>query len=164
MVTYMEFRKAALTPAFRMLRQHGIHASTWRNVCCKSCGHAELGDLHPSYVFYVLPFVPVSKLYLDHHFESDATQELTLSVLRHFCDVEWDGDRSKCIIVRPKPPPHWATVRRWVRTHAIAMYWFALTSHLYAPGGVGCKRDRMNFERDMGIEALTSAQKAVRGA
>ena len=42
----------------------------------------------------------------------------------------------------------WNRVRRWLLLRNIAVYWHALTSHLYKPGGVGAKRDRSAFERE----------------
>ena len=41
---------------------------------------------------------------------------------------------------------HWNAVRRNVYTRAIFFYWRELTSHIYAPGGVGESRDRESFE------------------
>ena len=55
-----------------------------------------------------------------------------------------------CIPVSAKTSSraHWAALRKWVRARAIVVHWFALTSHLYTPGGAGFKRDRAAFEAD----------------
>ena len=87
--------------------------------------------------------------HLRHAFESDQKKRCALSILQRFCDVEWDGDRRKTIRVRLRTRC-WMRLRRFVRARAIALYWFGLTAHLYAPGGVGCKRDRDEFEAEMG--------------
>merc|ERR1712139_163602 len=42
----------------------------------------------------------------------------------------------------------WMRLRCWVQMRAVAMYWHASTSHLYALGGLGFNRDRNEFEQD----------------
>ena len=86
-------------------------------------------------------------LHLHHAFATSRKQRRALSILRRFCDVAWDGEPQKTIVVRPRSS--WEPLRRWVRARSIAVYWFARTSHLYAPGGVGRKRDREQFEAEM---------------
>ena len=138
---YDEFKCRSLTPAFLALRQSGVHASTQNVPCCS----------HGSYICYTakrLPYKPIDKLYLRHSFANAAVQERALSILRRFCDVEWDGEPTTCICVRPKPS-RWVAVHKWVRGRAIGVYWLGLTSHLYASGGIGCKRDRADFEAEM---------------
>ena len=42
----------------------------------------------------------------------------------------------------------WARVRAFVKARAVAVYWQALTSHLYAPGQVGAARDAIAYQTD----------------
>ena len=101
-----------------------------------------------SYVFFTASCVvdePVHELHLGHAFESTDAEQRALS--RRFFDVAWDGEPDRTIRVRPKSL--WEPLRRWLRARAIAVYWFELTARLYAPGGVGRKRDREEFEAEM---------------
>ena len=132
--------------AFRALCEGGIYASTHEPPCCARCGHESLSDSYASYVFFTARD-DEHALHLHHAFTTNRKRRRALSILRRFCDVVWDGDPQKTIVVRPRSS--WEPLRRWVRTRSIAVYWFARTSHLYAPGGVGRKRDREEFEAEM---------------
>ena len=152
MASYREF-KEALGPVFGALCEGGIYASTHKPQCCRRCGHDTLSASHASYVFFTRLDESVEWLHLRHAFESDQKKRCALSILQRFCDVEWDGDRRKTIRVRLRTRC-WMHLRRFVRARAIALYWFGLTAHLYAPGGVGCKRDRDEFEAEMGCKLV----------
>ena len=48
----------------------------------------------------------------------------------------------------------WARVRAFVKARAVAVYWQALTSHLYAPGQVGAARDAIAYQTDEALRGM----------
>ena len=48
----------------------------------------------------------------------------------------------------------WARVRAFVKARAVAVYWQALTSHLYAPGQVGAARDAIAYQTDEALRGI----------
>ena len=159
MERWLSFQKTTIVPAFRELRARNIYATVQKLACCQSCAHGDLSQQHTSYLFFHVqdkdrcietPTSQPLKLYLGFLFESVDVQERALIILKKHCRVDWNGDRGKRICVSPKVPPsvQWAAVRSWVHKRSIAVYWQALTAHLYAAGGVGRKRDREAFEGD----------------
>ena len=48
----------------------------------------------------------------------------------------------------------WARVRAFVKARAVAVYWQALTSHLYAPGQVGATRDAIAYQTDEALRGM----------
>ena len=149
---WKEFRSTAIVPAFRELRRRGIFATVQNLACCQSCAHAELVD-HPSYVFFHQQDQDRCResesdsltLYLGFEFESAEVEARALTILKKYVMVHWNGDHRTRIVVTPKVP-HWTMVRKWVTARNVCLYWKEQTSHLYAIGGVGRKRDREAFE------------------
>ncbi len=144
-------------PAFRELRKRGVFATVQKLACCQSCAHGKLSELYSSYVFFhvqdkdhCVETDPTEQLvlYLGFVFESGSVEARALAILKKHFSVEWDGNYKKRILVSPKVPPsvYWSVLRAWVRTRSIAIYWHETTAHLYAPNGVGYKRDREAFE------------------
>ena len=159
------FQKCALVPAFRELRRRAAFATVQRLSCCQSCAHAELSEQYVSCLFFHVQdkdrciettLSRPLQLHLGFHFERVDVEARALAILKKHCRVEWSGDYGKCIIVSPKVPPsvRWAVVRSWVRKRSIAVYWKAMTAHLYDAGGVGRKRDLEAFEGDPMLSGL----------
>ena len=45
-------------------------------------------------------------------------------------------------------------MRAFVKARAVAVYWQALTSHLYAPGQVGAARDAIAYQTDEALRGI----------
>ena len=56
--------------------------------------------------------------------------------------------RDLAAVLRTSTRYRWARVRAFVKARAVAVYWQALTSHLYAPGQVGAARDAIAYQTD----------------
>ena len=154
---WLHFQKTAITPAFKDLRNSQIFCSVQKLKWCQTDAHAELSGDYSSYVFFhwqskmsciELESDQEMKLYIGYHFETTEVEARAILALRKYFNVLWDGDKRKCIILCSKDRSLWAVIRRWFVIRCISLYWHGLTSHLYASGCVGRKRDRCAFEEE----------------
>lgn len=60
--------------------------------------------------------------------------------------VNIDGNMHRYVRGVQAVPPPWTRAKRRLAARALCVYWFGLTSHLYAEGGAGRARDCAMFE------------------
>lgn len=171
-LSWLQFKKDKLVPAFKELRERGIFARTTNIACCGSCTHAELGGIvynsdgdgeWDGYVGYHMQSVPMDKedwlkpfdsIYLQHSLPDDDPQVVTFVrevFVKRGLAVEWEGDPTKTILVRLPTSigPLWQKLRAHVKQRSIFYYWHGLTHHLHATGDEESdKRQRSNITYD----------------
>jgi hypothetical protein len=148
-----EWRRTKLTPAFRALRRAKIFATHQHLPCCFEHGELDMYRMgEEKFVLYTYSqtlMMRHKKVPLELYVRANLgdSERRTSSILGRYVTVEKIEEGFK---LTPKVHAHerWANLRKWLFARAIALYWHGLTARLYAPGGVGAKRDRAAFEAD----------------
>lgn len=171
-LTWRDFKKDKLVPAFKELREGGIFTRTTHIACCGTCTHAELGAIvydsdgdgqWDGYVGYHAQSVPMDaedwlkpfgSIYLQHSLPEDDPGVIAFvreAFVKRGLAVEWNGEPTETILVRLPTPtgPLWDKLRAHVKQRSIFFYWHGLTHHLHADGGSESDlRQRSNIRYD----------------
>ena len=165
---WTRFQAKCLAPTFRRLKKIGVHASCTKLIDCPCCvieryrnqGYEnfifftkdEKEACKIRYIFWPTYF-EFSCVFEDRETFHEAVQILCVTfeqVTACVMQDDEDGGYNGTLLVKTKPHPllYWKALRMYVRVRSIVLYWSSLTSHLYAPGGVGYNRVCHLFEAD----------------